>query len=535
MENTYTKKWFQFDLARFRSFNREETEELIKVLSRCGYNGIGLYIEGFFEFPEFGGVPRIGCMTADDAKWVCEVAKQYNMLVMPMTNLVGHGESFFCQERFTYLGRDDFQFDMKHEGFYSFAKSVIDQFIDCFNPEIIHIGGDEVKLNEEDRKDYVKFLSDMCVYLKEKGIETGIWGDMFLTHPEMAENMNKDVLVFDWWYYGHRYESTEMLRNAGFKNIVISPATQSWDGIVGTQQMCPWKELMRWKCEEDVAGDEVEAFLIDAQKQGAYDAMLTDWENYRGHLIWNNLHVIARFGRYVNGKGLSDEELTQALFGRNTPYMECMHILMDAQKEHYRQYQKLPGFLVKHQHGTDGIFNCLALCKLLQCGDLLGENLADIFNEAETKVKEIIADWKTESPLEDRCKRHLYFAADYAKATAVTLRLASKTKALYKQISYEQYRNPEKYSEMLHKVQADFTDFANSYPDWIVSLENAISDSGHTRRDIDEMKNVKALVEKLVIRLDDFDIHGVEYNKKLALPSWKALLCSVLGDIDVKK
>ncbi|MBP3627484.1 MAG: family 20 glycosylhydrolase [Clostridia bacterium] len=534
MNNRYNKKWFQFDLARFRSFNREETEELLKVLNRCGYNGIGLYIEGFFEFPEFGGAPREGCMTKEDAKWVCETAKKYDLLVMPMTNLVGHGESFFCQERFTYLGRDDFQFDMKHKDFRAFAKSVIDQFIDCFNPEILHIGGDEVSLDEEDRKDYVKFLSDMCEYLKEKGIQTGIWGDMFLKHPEMAKNMNKDVYIFDWWYYGHRYESTEMLINCGFKNIVICPATQSWDGIVGTQQMCPWKELLPWKCEEDVAADEVEAFLTDAQKHGVYDAMLTDWENYRGHLIWNNMHSVARFGRYVNGESLEDKALNTAIFSRETPYMECMHILMDAQKQHYREYQKLPGKLVKHQHGTDGIFNPLALCKLLQCGDLLSESLTEKFEEAEKKVKKLLEGWKVESKLEDRCKRHLYFAADYAKATAVTLRLANETKALYKETSYEQYKNPEKYSQMLHKVQEDFKSFAEGYDEWITSLSNAISDSGHTRKDIKELKNVKSLTEKLVVCLDDYDIDGGQYNKKLALPGWKELLSSTFGKVNVK-
>ena len=87
--------------------------------------------------------------------------------------------------------------------------------------KMLHIGGDEVNLGDEDRKDYVRFLSDMCLYLKEKGIETGIWGDMFIKHPEMAADMNKDVHIFDWWYYGHRPQSTKMLKSAGFKNIVV--------------------------------------------------------------------------------------------------------------------------------------------------------------------------------------------------------------------------------------------------------------------------------------------------------------------------
>ena len=526
------KKWFQFDLARFRSFDRAETEELIKVLSKCGYNGIGLYIEGFFEFPNFKGAPRRGCMTKADAKWVCEIAKQYNLEVMPLTNLVGHGESFFCQERFTPLGKDDYQFDMKKAGFYDFAKSVIDQFIECFNPKMLHIGGDEVNLGEEDRKDYVRFLSDMCLYLKEKGIETGIWGDMFIKHPEMAADMNKDVHIFDWWYYGHRPQSTKMLKSAGFKNIVVCPSTQSWDAIVGSQQICPWREVYDWKVPCDIAADEVEAFLTDGQEQGVYDALLTDWENYRGHLIWNNMNSVARFGQFVNNKALDDNTLNNVVFGRQTPYMECAHILMDVQKIGYTEYEKLPGRFVNHQHGQDFIFDSLALCKILQCGYLLREDLGSLYIDAAKKVEENLSTWQTKGSLEDRCKRSMQFAAAYAKAVGSVYNMAHRLKETYRNASFQQYENEQKYSQLLRCVKQEFIAFADSYDSFIESLQNAISDSGHTRRDIKELKNTKALIEKMAASLDDYDIGGCEFEEGIALPSFKELLCENLGRVN---
>lgn len=533
MGNTYGKKWFMFDIARQRCFHREEMKALIEVLHRCGYNGIGLYIEGFFQFPAFGGAPREGCMTADDAKWICKLAKQYDMILMPMTNLVGHAESFLCQERFKSFGKSESQFDMKAKGFSEFAKSVIDQFIDCFEPKIIHIGGDEVSLDDEGRKDYVKFLSDICDYLSNKGVITGMWADTFLIHPECAQNMNKDVLMFDWWYYGHRYESTEIIKNAGFKNIVVAPGTQSWNSIVGTQQMCPWRDEMRWRYDKDVAPDEVEAFLIDSQKQDVYDAMLTDWENYQGHLMWNSLHIIARFGQFVNGKGLSDKELSCCLFDRDTPFMECMHIIMGVQKQHYAEAEKLPGRYYKHTHIMDGVFLTDALNKTLQCGDCMSAELAVFYEQAASKVNKLLSDWNPISDLEDRCKRSLQFAAAYSQSMSEILNLAHKTKALYRKASFEQFKNPKKYSEMLARISDSFSTFAKHYTEWIEVFENAIKDSGHTRNDIRLLNNVKQHIEKLVIRLADFDVQGIEYKKGLALLSWNVLLCEIFGNINV--
>jgi len=534
MEKQYKKKWFQFDLARQRSFDREETEQLLEVLQKCGYNGIGLYLEGFFELPEFGGAAREGCMNKDDAKWISKTAAKYGLQVIPMTNLVGHGESFLSQERYTSVGRycNNFQFDMKAEGFREFAKSVIDQYIECFNPSFIHIGGDEVSLSEEDRKDYAAFLSDMCSYLKEKGIETGIWGDMLYKHTEIGEMMTKDIWVFDWWYYGHRVETPKMLSEMGFKKIIVCPGTQSWNGIVATQFICPWRNDVPWKVI-DVKPDEIEAFLLDSQPYDVYDTMLTDWENYQGHLMWNALHIMARFGNFVNGKDLSDEALNETLFGRQTPFMECMHLLMNVQDLFYRELEKLPGRFVTHGHGIDGVFCLHTLSKMLQCGERIGEDMAEEFIKVAQKVTEILEGWEAKTSLEDRCKRSIEFAVSYAKAGAGILKLANKTRALYRAAALEQFRDSKKYSSMLSEVQNDLRAFADECSIFKESLRNAVKDSGHTRADFDRLDKTKLALEKMANSLDNFNVGGSQYEKNIALISWQKLVFENVAFRDV--
>ena len=65
----FKRRWFMWDLARQRRFDREEFLLVINKLADLGYNGLGLYLEGAFEFKSLGGVLREGVMTYEDAAW----------------------------------------------------------------------------------------------------------------------------------------------------------------------------------------------------------------------------------------------------------------------------------------------------------------------------------------------------------------------------------------------------------------------------------------------------------------------------------
>ena len=56
----FKRRWFMWDLARQRRFDREEFLLVINKLADLGYNGLGLYLEGAFEFKSLGGVLREG-------------------------------------------------------------------------------------------------------------------------------------------------------------------------------------------------------------------------------------------------------------------------------------------------------------------------------------------------------------------------------------------------------------------------------------------------------------------------------------------
>ena len=95
----FDRRWFMCDLARRRVFVRDEFILWLDALARLGYNGLGIYLEGAFDFDSIPGVIREGVLTPEDAKWIVEEGKKRGIFVFPMTNVVGHMEHFFGQER----------------------------------------------------------------------------------------------------------------------------------------------------------------------------------------------------------------------------------------------------------------------------------------------------------------------------------------------------------------------------------------------------------------------------------------------------
>ena len=90
MENSicFERRWFMCDYARQRSFVREEFLLLLDGLARLGYNGVGMYLEGAFDFVSIPGVIREGVMTREDAKWAVAEGKKRGIFVFPICDVI---------------------------------------------------------------------------------------------------------------------------------------------------------------------------------------------------------------------------------------------------------------------------------------------------------------------------------------------------------------------------------------------------------------------------------------------------------------
>ena len=496
MESTlFTKRYFMFDYARQRSFVRSEFLLCLDALSRLGYNGVGLYLEGAFDFNTIPGVIRRGVMTKDDAKWAVEEGKRRGILVFPMTNVVGHMEHFFRQERYRDLlmeNTNDRQMNFFDPRAEEFAMRVVHEFADAFGTGVVHVGGDETTLKPEEKIPYAKFLAKICKNLFDEGLAPAIWDDMIYMDQSLCEYFDRRLSVFDWCYYGHRPESPKFFKDQGFTDVFVCPCDNSWEGFINYQHVTGWLKSNK---DIPVKPNEIEALFEDGRRAGVLSGMLTNWENSLGRNFWGQWTAFARGGLYMSGRIEAREEnddlIEEVLFGRKTPYSAVTRLLQD----------KLP-------YDDEVSYNksYFAMRKAL----FLPASLIDLYNYLEedksfsidmravaNEAKALLDTWDAEGDFEVLCQNALYAICDMIIAADALCR-ALKCREEYTRAALLQFDDKDLSKEILSNVADTFSSAIDYIKSYSATLERAVSNIGHTKTDFVLLERTSERLEVIV-------------------------------------
>ncbi len=213
-------------------------------------------------FPEY----VTGTITHEDARKITDTAKKYGIKMIPLFQSLSHqspgnGDPFpLLKLNPQFIENKDIKYDAtwpdvychswcaSNDDIYNYVFPMMDELIEAFDAEVIHIGIDEVFDIGEDscplcnHKDKAYLLArtvkKMHDYLKNKGIETMIWGDRLLDAKKLGyqmweadvfgmhkafdmEEITRDILVCDWHYdmHDHGYPSLEQFVKGGFYTI----------------------------------------------------------------------------------------------------------------------------------------------------------------------------------------------------------------------------------------------------------------------------------------------------------------------------
>lgn len=531
MSVLFEKRFFLFDFARGRTLIKDETRLLLETLKRIGYNGICLHLEGFFETEKYPGIVRKGYLKKEEAKWICELAKEFEMELIPITNLVGHAESFvYHQERFAHMRRNGSttQFNLFDGALEELALNIIDEIVDIYKPFYLHIGGDETELNGEERAEYAKFLSKLCGYIREKGIEPCIWGDMLMSSDELIESFTKDVTVFDWYYYGHRPTSLEKFKSFGFKDIFACPCNQGWDGVMGTQHHAPW---WGWPTDEvPIEFNEIEAFLDDAAKLGIKNALVTDWENNNGHNLWSSMDANARAGLFMTGIEASKENIENALFGKQTPHSEITYLLQKIQHELYMAVLDDKTQPVLKCRMSDAFFSKAHFTAWVN----ISANIIDrvkVFEADIYSAQKLLEGWKAETELESICKKSLTASLYYTYALFALMKFSAYGYEKYHEAAVVQFEAPEKAVQCVN-ITADYLSKLIEAVKTFKEAQSAYLElSGQTRRDICRLKafsdSMTGLKDVLLQYASHISVYKDDVRSMKVLPGFQMLLANI--------
>ncbi len=531
MNSLFENRWFLFDYARGRNLIKNEVRLLFDVLKKAGYNGVCLHLEGFFETSSYPGVIREGYFKLSDAKWFCNLAKEYNMEVVPIINLVAHAESFvYYQERFADMRRGDSksQFNLFNPELESFGYKIINEVIDIYKPKYLHIGGDETKLENDEKALYVELLSKFCNFIGEKGIKPCIWGDMLLSSNDIIENFTQDVIVFDWYYYGHRKGSLEKFKKYGFKDIFACPSDQGWDGFIGTQHHFPWG---KWpKDEQHIDFNEVEAFLSDAVELGIKNALFTNWENTNAHNLWSQMDAIVRAGLYMSGEEISIENIEKCLFDKQTPHSQITYILQNVQNELYMAVLENQSEEPLKSRNSDAFFVERIFKSWLNIsGDIITKT--ENFELELDEVQKLLGDWNVKNEKEITCKASLCSTLCYAKALLTLIKFGSYGYNKYHEAAVVQFETPKKSVQYLSETLKYLSKLINEVETFKETHEAYLKLCGQTRVDIVRLEAFRSSMIGLKDKIADISKHisaeASDIKNMKVIPSWQMLISNI--------
>lgn len=240
-------------------------------------------------------------------EWV-DYARSQGMRVIPEIKLLTHQKKFF-QRSHPELMYNGSTYDPRKKEVYAKVFYLLDEIIALIHPDVIHIGHDEVTgHNKHSTKKHLKpgqkmlpahlFLQDVLKihdYLKQRNIETWMWGDMLISPDEFPEmrlkslhgsasgygkalrgKLPRDIVICDWHYVDKQSEfpSLAVFKNEGFRvlgstwksgrtirNFSRYSALHGADGMIATT----WSHVQRkeWDVVDRIINVSGEAFKQD--------------------------------------------------------------------------------------------------------------------------------------------------------------------------------------------------------------------------------------------------------------------------------
>lgn len=244
--------------------SREGADTLIRLITeQLGPMGVNvLVVEVNYNF-RFVSHPEISQGTLDKAaaRQIAAAARTHGIRVIPLLNCLGHQS--WAEKTFTLLAKHP-EFDetpdipLHNPGIYCrswcplhpdinpLVFDLMDELLDAFEADALHVGMDEVFLIGSDQcprckgqnkaELFAKAVNDYHGHLQEKGVEMLMWGDRFIdaremTYGEWEASMNetapavdmvpRDIIICDWHYeLREDYPSVRWFQAQGFRTLV---------------------------------------------------------------------------------------------------------------------------------------------------------------------------------------------------------------------------------------------------------------------------------------------------------------------------
>jgi len=285
------------DISRDKVPKVETIYKIIDLLSEMKINQLQLYMEHTFKYEGAEEVWKdYSPLTPEDIMKIQEYAKERFVELVPNQNSFGHMAKWLVHEKYQHLAeatefitpwgeRWNIPFSLSPvvPESIEFIDGLYKQLLPHFESSKFNVGCDETfdlcqgKSKREcdekgEGKVYFEFLLKIYGLVKKYRRTMMFWGDIIKNHPELVENLPKDVIALIWGYEAdHPYEKECKLFAESHIPFYVCPGTSSWLTFIGRY--------------DNMKGN-IENAVLNGKKYGSLGVLVTDWGD-NGH--WQHL------------------------------------------------------------------------------------------------------------------------------------------------------------------------------------------------------------------------------------------------------
>ncbi|AHG90566.1 Glycoside hydrolase, family 20, catalytic core [Gemmatirosa kalamazoonensis] len=258
-----------------------------------------------------------GAVTRAQARELVEYARRYHVEIVPEQEAFGHLHHVLTWEKYTPIGETERGSVLAPEDprTIPLVTRLFTELDSLFPGRFLHIGADETfdlgrgRTADEVRAQgygavYASFVARIASALKPLNRRLVVWGDIASDHPELVPMLPKDMIAVPWNYDLPLASYDKLLqpfRAAGLETWV-APGVSSWNRVYPNN---------------DVALQNIRAFVREGQKAGATGVLNTSWDDF-GEGLFNQQWLGVIFGAAASWQaGDSDPAPALAAYARD--------------------------------------------------------------------------------------------------------------------------------------------------------------------------------------------------------------------------
>ena len=274
--NFKIRAW-QDDISRGPIVSMDYLKRLIPQMAECKLNAFSLYTEHTFKTKCHPDIAPTDAFTAEEIKELEDFCRPYHIQIIGNQQCFGHFEEILCNSFYSDLADTKWNLNPAKEETYNFLEDHLREVARAYKSPYFNINCDETEsLGHGYAKAYVDSVGQTTAYyqhinrvnrmLRPYRKRVMMWGDIADKHPEILDNLDKDIFLIAWSYDG-RDDFNDFLQpyvNSGRK-FFVAPGVSLSERV--------WPKHYEFK-------KNITNLCRDGYKNGAIGVINTCWDDF---------------------------------------------------------------------------------------------------------------------------------------------------------------------------------------------------------------------------------------------------------------